>query len=360
MAEEESSGEKSQEPTARRRQQFRDKGQVPRSQDLIGLTVLIIGFGGVLVMGVGMGTRIMEYFLLIYSGIELNSLDSSSFQVLITATLNVMWDVLSLFLFYVWLGAVVVGLIQGRFIIPKEPIKFSPDKLDPVSGFKQKFLSSQPLMELFKGVMKLFFLAYVVWSGVKERILLLPALINADPSELPLAFIELATIVFWRAISVGIVIVVLDYFYQWWQLRQQMMMTMEEVKEEMKSTEGDPKFKSMRRQRQYDIAMGVALKQVPDADVVVTNPTHFAVALKYKREEADAPIVIARGVDFLAFRIREIANANDVAIVENPALARGLYYKTKEGQMIPPEFYSAVAEVLAAVYRRRNKRIRPV
>jgi flagellar biosynthetic protein FlhB len=120
----------------------------------------------------------------------------------------------------------------------------------------------------------------------------------------------------------------------------------------MKQTEGDPLFKSRRRQRQYDIAMGT-LKQVPDADLILTNPTHFAVAIRYRRDEAEAPMVLAKGVDFMAFRIRDIAKENNIIIMENPPLARALYFKSTVGQMIPPEFYAAVAEILAIVYRRR-------
>ena len=132
-------------------------------------------------------------------------------------------------------------------------------------------------------------------------------------------------------------------------------MTHQEVKDEHKDAEGDPLLKGKRKQRQYEIAMGVFMQKVPESDVVLTNPTHFAVALRYRKEEAEAPIVMAKGVDFLAFRIRDIAKSHDIVIVENPPLARALYYSSKEGQMIPPEFYSAVAEILAMVYRKRYR-----
>ena len=158
MADEQDSGEKTHEPTARRMQQYREQGQVPRSTDLIGLVILFVGMGGILVMGTGMGRRVMEYFQLIYETIEDSNLDMGGSNYLIALTLECLWDVLALPLFFIWFGAVLIGLIQGQFIIPKEPIKFSPEKIDPISGFKQKFLSSQPLMELFKGVMKLFLL----------------------------------------------------------------------------------------------------------------------------------------------------------------------------------------------------------
>lgn len=361
MADDQDSGEKTHEPTGRRRQQFREQGQVPRSQDLLGLTVLFIGMGSVLMLGPSIADRIVEYTTIMYSMIADSHFDAGTVALISNLTLWTIWDVVALPMFYIWLGVIIVGLIQGQFIIPKEPLKFAPEKLDPVDGFKQKFLSSQPLVELVKGLLKLFLLGWVVWLGISDKISLLPAMINASPTELPMTFSMFATIVFWRAIAVGVLLVVLDYSYQWYQIRQKMMMTRQEVKEEMKSSEGDPQFKSLRRQRQYEIAMGQAIKNVPDADVVVTNPTHFAVAIRYRREDADAPVVLARGVDFLALRIRELATSNDVPIVENPPLARGLYYKTKVGQQIPPEFYSAVAEVLAAIYRRRGaRRQRPV
>ena len=138
-----------------------------------------------------------------------------------------------------------------------------------------------------------------------------------------------------RAIPIVTLVVALDFAYQWYKTREQMMMTFQEVKDEMKQAEGDPIFKGMRRQRQREIAMMRTLQEVPKADVVVANPTHFAVAIRYRKAEADAPVVIAKGVDHLALKICEVAEENDVAVVENPPLARALHKQTKEGQQIP-------------------------
>jgi flagellar biosynthetic protein FlhB len=252
----------------------------------------------------------------------------------------------------IWVAVVVVALIQTRFIIPKEPIKFNWETLNPIDGVKKKFFSAQPLVELVKGLLKLILLGWLVWMGIGEEVAKLPALISASPTEQISKVTELAMIIFIRAMIVGVFVFLIDYSYSWYQIQNQMMMTHQEVKDEMKQTEGDPLFKSRRRQRQYDIAMGT-LKQVPDADLILTNPTHFAVAIRYRRDEQEAPVVLAKGVDFMAFRIRDIAKENNIIVMENPPLARALYFKSTAGQMIPPEFYAAVAEILAIVYRRR-------
>ena len=345
-------GEKTHEPTAKKQQEFRDKGNIPRSQDLFGVMTLAVGIPYLLVRQDLIGSQIMQFTQRLYGTLDQTDINQTQFLFLIQECLEVVVSVTMPLLCALWLGIVVAGLIQSRFIIPKEPIKINWETLNPIDGIKKKFFSWQPVIELVKGVLKLFLLVWLVWLGVKDEIVGLPSLINASPSEQIIKVTEIAEIIFWRALVLGIFVFLIDYAYNWWDNRQQMMMTHQEVKDEFKDAEGNPQFKSVRIQRQYDLAMG-HIQNVANADVVLTNPTHFAVALRYRRDEAEAPIVIAKGVDFLAFRIRDAARMNNITVIENPPLARGLYFKSTVGQMIPPEFYAAVAEILAAVYRRR-------
>ena len=168
----------------------------------------------------------------------------------------------------------------------------------------------------------------------------------------------LSLIIFEMALKVGVILLaigVLDFIYQWWEHEKSLRMTKHEVKQEYKQTEGDPLVRSRQRQIQREAAMQRMMAEVPRADVVITNPTHFAVALKYEAEKMSAPVVVARGQDFLALRIKAVARENQVAVVENPVLARTIYYSTAIGDMIPENLYQAVAEVLAFVYRQKKK-----
>ena len=349
---EDDGGEKTHEPTAKRQQDFRDEGNIPKSQDLYGIVTLGVGVGYLFIFQDLIGNQFTRFTQRLYMTLSDINVSQSDFDYILKECLYVVSMVSLPMLGAIWLGLVVAGLIQSRFIIPKEPIKINWETLDIIKGAKKKFFSSQPLIELFKGLLKLFLLGWLVWTGIREEIMTLPALIHASPVDQIEKVTIITFIIFVRAMVVGILVFLIDYAYQWWQNREQMMMTFQEVKDEQKQTEGDPLFKGLRRQRQYDIAMG-NIQRVPDADLVLTNPTHFAVAIRYRRDEAEAPVVIAKGVDFLAFRIRDMAKQNNITIVENPPLARALYFKSKVGQMIPPEFYAAVAEILAAVYRRR-------
>ena len=345
-------GEKTHEPTAKRQDEFREKGSVPKSQDLLGVTSLAVGIGYLLIFQSYIGNQVIRFTQRLYATLSQNDFTSDHATEFLLGGLYAVVAISFPLLCLLWGALVVVGLIQSRFIIPKEPIKFNWETLDPIQGAKKKFLSAQPFVELLKGLLKLILLGWLVWMAIGDELMQLPALIHASPSQQIGKVSDLASSIFIRAMIVGILVFLIDYSYNWYQIQQQMMMTHQEVKDEMKQTEGDPIFKSARRQRQYDIAMG-NLKRVPEADLILTNPTHFAVAIRYRRDEAEAPVVLSKGVDFMAFRIRDMAKQHKITIVENPPLARALYFKCTVGQMIPPEFYAAVAEVLAAVYRRR-------
>ncbi len=350
--------EKTEDPTPKKRSDSAKKGQVPKSQEITAFVSILVGFSTLFITAPYMSRVLVDYFFDLYSSIPEKDFNMSNFNSLIVITLLVVTKMIAWVMGILMVFGVLIGYVQNRFIIPEESLKFDLNKLNVVEGFKNKFFSLNPVMEMVKGVLKLIFLGYLVYLAFYDRIAVIPNLIWADPSQLPSIFLEFIMIVFWRALIVAVILSIIDYSYQYYKTEESLKMSVQDIKDENKSMEGDPKFKGYRMKRQREIAMNTIKQSVPKADVVVTNPTHFAVALRYRKEEADAPIVLAKGVDFLAHKIRDIAQENDVAIVENAPLARGLYYKTREGQMIAPEFFTAVAEILATIYKRRRENIK--
>ena len=348
--------EKTEDPTAKKRSDAANKGQVPKSQEITAFVSILVGFSTLFITAPYMASILIDYFFDLYTSIPEKDFNLSNFNSLLIITLIVVTKMMAWVMGILLVFSVLIGYVQNRFIIPEESLKFDLNKLNVVEGFKSKFFSLNPVMEMVKGVLKLIFLGYLVYLAFYDRIAIIPNLIWADPSQLPSVFLEFIMIVFWRALIVAVILSVIDYSYQYYKTEEGLKMSVQDIKDENKSMEGDPKFKGYRMKRQREIAMNTIKQSVPKADVVVTYPTHFAVALRYRKEEADAPIVLAKGVDFLAHKIRDIAQENDVAIVENAPLARGLYYKTREGQMIAPEFFTAVAEILATIYKRRREK----
>ncbi len=347
--------EKTEDPTPKKRSDAANKGQLPKSQEITAFVSILVGFSTLFLTAPYMTSILVDYFFDLYSSIPEKDFNLSNFNSLMIMTLVVITKMIAWVMGVLLVFGVLIGYIQNRFIIPEESLKFDLNKLNVVEGFKSKFFSLNPVMEMVKGILKLIFLGYLVYLAFYDRIAIIPNLIWADPSQLPSVFLEFIMIVFWRALIVAVIISIIDYSYQYYKTEESLKMSVQDIKDENKSMEGDPKFKGYRMKRQREIAMNTIQQSVPKADVVVTNPTHFAVALRYRKEEADAPIVLAKGVDFLAHKIRDIAQENDIAIVENAPLARGLYYKTRERQMIAPEFFTAVAEILATIYKRRRE-----
>lgn len=243
---------------------------------------------------------------------------------------------------------------QGGLTFAPKALKPKAERFNPVANIKRVFGSSGPI-ELLKSLLKLSGLTIACYGIFVRTVAESPLLIGA-PSER--TFFSLGALVYalgLRAGGVLLLVAALDYFYGWYKHEKSLRMTKQELKDEMRNQEGDPSVKAQRRRAARALSQRRIAAEVPRADVVVTNPTHFAVALKYDREHDSAPVVIAKGADLLAKRIREIAKAHDVAIVENPPLARSLYKSVEMGGIVPVELFRAVAELLAYVYRQREK-----
>ena len=348
------SGEKTEEPTQRKKEESRKKGQVAKSAELSSVFVILAAFVALKTSGSYMYGKLAGYMRYIFG--ELNVRGDFSIESIQWVILNagvVFLETVMPVLLAVLVVSVTVSFLQVGFNFAPELIMPQFSRLNPISGFGRIF-SKRSVVELLKSLLKITVVGYFIYRYLRQETIRIPALMM---SELEASFAVLAAIIYDLAFQIALVILVLailDYGYQWWEHMQNLKMSKQEVKEEMKQTEGNPQIKGKIREKQRAMAMRRMMTEVPKADVVITNPTHFAVAIKYEAG-MEAPAVIAKGSDFIAQRIREIAKENDVTIVENKPLAQALFKSAEIGDLIPPDLYKAVAEVLAYVYRLKRK-----
>ena len=257
------------------------------------------------------------------------------------------------FLVFGFVITFIVTVYQVGWKVTGKPLEPKLSKFNPINGFKRIF-SKDSLFELVKSIIKVGVIAYVAYSNIVDEA---DNLFILYEIELNQAIALVGNIIIEFGIEISIIFIIIglaDYMYQKWRFGEDMKMTKQEVKDEYKNTEGDPQIKGRIRQKMREASQRRMMQDVPKADVVITNPTHFAVAIKYDAEVSKAPIVIAKGEDYLAQKIKEVARENNVEIVENKPLARMLYHNVEIGAEIPPELYQAVAEVLAMVYHMKN------
>lgn len=352
FAKEGQDGEKTEEPTAKKLEDARKKGQVMRSTEVVTAATLLAFFLMLKVCVGFIGNRFIGSFHKILGSI--GDYTSEPFNVNMARTIirSSLWDIVVAAFPIMIVGFIVTIvsiLFQVKWKVTTEPLMPKFDKFNPISGMKRLF-SKDKIMDLLKSTAKVIILAYVVYSYLKDQ---WPLIFKMYSYTLPQAIAVIGDTV----ISVGIrisvffaVIAVFDLFYQKWKFHQDMMMSKQEVKDEYKNSEGDPKVKSQQRQRMQQASQRRMMQDLPNADVVITNPTHLAVAIRYDKEAHEAPVVVAKGADYLAQKIKDVARANAVEIVENKPLARMLYHNVEIGAEIPPELYQMVAEVLAYVY----------
>ena len=255
------------------------------------------------------------------------------------------------------LCAVAATFAQTQFLVSTESLKPKFSRLNPLEGFKRLF-SLKSLVETLKGIIKISILMAIVYLSIRDMFLESSLYLYTDLSAACAHLVEVAGGMVMRICIAFVAVAAMDFFYQWWDYERNMKMTKQEVKEEYKQMEGDPQVKGKIKEIQRRRAQQRMMQQVPGADVVIRNPTHFAVALRYKPDQDDAPIVLAKGQDNVALRIVQIAEENKVAVIENVPLARALYAQTELNQFIPPELYGAVAEVLVYIFKLNdNKQI---
>ena len=353
-------GEKTEDATPKKLSDARKDGQVAKSKELgsaVGLLALFL----TLKFFIGsLGTQFLETFYYVYSRIpELitmvnGGISIQSFAALTTEIMKkILVMLLPVFLVAV-ISAVLVDIVQVKWQPTTKPLQPKFNKLNPVSGLKRLF-SKDKLMELLKSVIKIVMIAYLAYSTIEEQFNILFLLYDMT---LLSGIQAIGDIVINLGIKISVFYLVLglaDFIYQKFKFKEDMKMTKQEVKDEMKNSEGDPQIKGKQRSRMREASRRRMMSALPQADVVITNPTHFAVALKYDTEVCPAPYVIAKGEDYLALKIKETAKEHGIPIEENKPLARMLYYNVEIGTAIPPELYQVVAEILAAIYKSKNK-----
>jgi flagellar biosynthetic protein FlhB len=348
-------GEKTEKPTAKKLDDSRKEGQVAKSMEISNAFSLVTLFLLLRILLSTMGGSFFEVFHMSYGHMDQfvkGYTGGISVSFIHGFIVDIMIRILLILLPFFAAGvlvAVVVNLVQVKWKPTGKPLKPKLSKLNPVSGFKRLF-SKDKLVELLKSIVKVFMIFYVAYTMLRDQLGLLLLLYDMSVGQALSVIGDLVIDVGLRISLLYIVLGFVDYGYQRWKFMDDMKMTKQEVKDEIKNSEGDPQIKSQQRRRMREASMRRMMSSVPQADVVITNPTHFAVALKYDNEIADAPIVVAKGQDYMARRIKEIAADSGVAIVENKPLARMIYHNVPIDGMIPPELYQAVAEVLAFVY----------
>ncbi len=355
MAENDSTQEKTEEATPKRKEKAREEGQVPRSRELTTTAVLVIGTAGLWIFGGYMAAIMMKIMSLNFS-LEREVLFDEAFMLtqLGISFADAMWMLLPLFALLA-LAAILGPIALGGWLFSSKAIMPKLNRMDPIAGLKRMF-SMKSLMELFKAIGKVLVVmvvGYVVLKVFAREIMSL--------SELPIAqgladSLELSALAALILACSTIVVAVIDVPFQIFDHAKKLRMSKQDVKDEHKDAEGKPEVKSRIRQLQREMAQRRMMEKVPEADVVITNPTHFSVALRYDPQTMDTPILVAKGVDHIALKIREIAKAHKVEFVQSPILARAVYYTTELENPIPGGLYVAVAQVLAYVFQLRDFR----
>ncbi|MGD6849771.1 flagellar biosynthesis protein FlhB [Rossellomorea aquimaris] len=348
------SGEKTEKATPKKRDDARKKGQTAKSQDVNTAIILLAVFLFLTFSASYIGNIVFDLFNQTFQEYMLMELTENTVQVI---TMDIMKE-LALLLGPVMLVALLAGLfsnyIQVGVMFTTKPLEPKLEKIDPIKGFKRIF-SLRAIVELLKSILKISFVGaitfVILWMNI-DQVLSLSFKSVGDS----LATMASLTVQMGIAASLALLFLSLfDFLYQKYDFEKNIRMSKQDLKDEHKNIEGDPLIKSKIKQRQREMAMRRMMQEVPEADVVITNPTHFAIALKYDENKMDAPYVVAKGVDYLAQKIKYIANENDVVMVENRPLARSLYDSAEIGDAVPEEFFKAVAEILAYVYRIKNQ-----
>lgn len=354
-------GEKTEEPTSKKLSDARKEGKVAKSKEIVN-GVSLLGFFLALRIFFGFaGVRISDIFRWIYTimpDIE-NTKGGLTIQVFIGILRPLLAKTLIILMPFLLIGFAadfVTNLVQVGWKPTLKPLEPKLSKFNPISGFKRIF-SKQSIVNLIFAIAKIGLVCFIAYTSIKDQaktlFLLYDIALNA---ALSLIF----DIIIDTGIKISVVYIFLglaDYAYQRWKFKDDMKMTKQEVKDEYKNTEGDPQIKGKQRQRMMESSQRRMMKNVPQADVVITNPTHIAVAILYDNTKDEAPRVVAKGEDYLAKKIKDLAKESDVPIVENKPLARALYATVDIDETIPPELYQAVAEILAVVYTNRDQQV---
>ncbi|MBD3401817.1 flagellar biosynthesis protein FlhB [candidate division GN15 bacterium] len=356
MAEEQSFQEKTEKATPRRRQKAREEGKVAKSMELNSALIIVLGVTSIFLLGPTLSTQLRTMMTFTMANAPSIAGQDATFTKSFTdAMLNYFTVVGPIFAIMVVLG-LTTNIAQVGFRISTKALEPKFDKLNIVNGLK-RLVSLRSLVTLVRDTTKLLIVGVIGFYAIKaefESFFLLP---DMTVTQIAVTMGKMALVIALKIGAAMLVLAALDYAYQRYEFEKSIKMSKQDIKDEMKHTEGSPEVKSRVRQIQRDMARNRMMGDVPDADVVITNPTHLAVALKYDPEVSGAPMVLAKGERLIAQKIKEIAYAHDIPVIEDKPLARALFKVCEVGQAIPANMYRAVAEVLAYVYRLKGKAV---
>lgn len=348
-------GEKTEKATPKRREEERKKGNIFQSKDIVTIFSLLIMFYSLQLLLPGIAAtiqaQIIDYIDLLATQETL--IVSSLTPIFLNSALTFLVTALPLLLISM-VTTVLFTAAQTKLLFSMKSMAFKPSRLNPLQGLK-KMVSMRGLVELVKSMTKISVLGLIIYLQLIKRISLLPRLTDLSLQESVKFMGDTIMAIVNNVAAIFLVVAVLDYVYQWWDYEKNLRMSKQDIKEEYKQMEGDPQVKGKIKDMQRQRARNRMMQSVPSADVVIRNPTHFAVAISYDPKENRAPIVVAKGADLVALRIVTIAEENNIVITENKPLARGLYETVDIDMEIPDQFYQAVAEVLAFVYSLKQK-----
>jgi flagellar biosynthetic protein FlhB len=348
--------QKTEKATPKRRKEARERGNVLRSADVATAAVLLGVFAGLKILGgytVEKAAEMMRYWVTRAPAMGDEPITVGLAAQMLTSGVLAIAAVAAPIMAVGLVVALAANLLQVGFLFTPKALRPRFNRISPSEGFKRIF-SVRSLAEMLKAVLKIGALGWVGWGEYRNSLALFPDFSSLSVLQASATMADMALNI---AFKMGLVLLVLagaDYFYQWWRRERELRMTKQEIKDEYKLTEGDPQTKSRIRQKQRQLGMMRMMQAVPTANVVITNPTHYAVALRYRDGRDAAPVVVAKGRDFVAQKIKEEARKHGVELVENRPLAQALYIYCDVGDSIPKDMYKAVAEVLAYVYRLRH------
>lgn len=348
--------EKTERHTQKKLRESREKGQVLQSKEVNSAFLLLVSFMVLSLLAAHFGSTLVSGTYFIY-----NEYLNNEF-VFNLANVNRLTKIAAYNLFMVFVPlasmALIIGLIisymQVGFLFTTKTLEIKLSRLNPIEGFKRMF-SLKSLVELVKSFVKIILIGYIVYSYMRNQMANITNTVAMDVESIISTLKSFAVSIGIRASAVLIILAILDYVYQRYEYYKGLKMSKQEVKEEYKQTEGNPQLKSKIKEKQRQMSMMRMMQDVPKADVIITNPTHIAIAIQYDSNKAIAPKMLAKGQDFVAKKIREIANEHEIPIVENKKLARTMFEIVEVGDFIPQDLYQPVAEILAYIYQTNNK-----
>lgn len=349
-------GNKTEKATPKKRRDERKKGNVFKSQDAVAVASLLGTFATLWLLTGAFAQQLAGFMTLCLTSAGGQPQEAGDLSVeLPIQGIMVIARTVGIVALAAILCAVAATFAQTKFLVSTESLKPKFSRLNPLEGFKRLF-SLKSVIETLKNLIKIVVLMVIIFLSIRDMFLESSRYLYADLGAAAAHLVQMAWGMVMRICIAFVVVAAMDFFYQWWDYERQMKMTKQEVKEEYKQMEGDPQVKGKIKEIQRRRAQQRMMQQVPGADVVIRNPTHFAVALRYKPEQDEAPIVLAKGQDNIAMRIVEIAQENKVAVIENVPLARALYAQAELNQFIPPDLYGPVAEVLVYIFKLNEKK----